>query len=455
MKNYYDYDLFVIGTGEAGSTAAQICSAAGWKVAISDDNPFGGTCSLRGCNPKRTLAGAAELFYRTSGMKGKGIDTTVSIDWEKLITFKNEMTSGITSMHEEQFTSAGIDMYQGHVTFTGRNEVSVGGKVISFGKILIASGSTPRPLGIEGEQYVMTSDELLDNKQLPDTVVFIGAGYISMELSHIMAASGRKVILLEYAQSPLLNFDRDLVKMLVEESIDHGIEVHVNMRVQRIEKKDGKYLIITSSGITYEGDMVVHGAGRVPNITGLKLENADIQYDKYRIKVNEYLQSTTNGNVYVAGDAHAEGIQLTPVAELEGIAVANNMLHGNSIVPDYSVVPSVVFTFPQIAMVGKSATDGKLPSGTDVLFYDTSSKRTTTRLGMKRSAFKVLYDKVEGKIKGIHMLGYNIDEVINLFALAIRSETTISDLEHIPYTFPSVTYDTIMRIRAGVTILSR
>lgn len=449
MKSNYDYDLFVIGTGEAGSTAAQICSSAGWKVAICDDNPYGGTCSLRGCNPKRTLAGAAELVYRSSGMKGKGIDTTVSIDWVELITFKNEMTGGITSMHVEQFTSAGIDMYQGYVTFTGRNEVTVGGKVISFGKILIASGSTPRPLGIDGEQYVMTSDELLDSKQLPDTVVFIGAGYISMELSHVLAASGCKVIILEYAQSPLLMFDRDLVKMLVEESNARGIDIYVNARVQRIEKKNGKYLVLTSDGTIYEGGMVLHGAGRVPNITGLKLESADIQYDKYRIKVNEYLQSTTNENAYVAGDAHAEGIQLTPVAEQEGSAVAYNMLHGNTIVPDYSVVPSVVFTFPQIAMVGESVPNGKLSSGTDVLFYDTSSKRSTRRLGMNRSAFKVLYDKVEGKIKGIHMLGYNIDEVINFFALAIRSGMMIRDLEHIPYTFPSVTYDTMMRIRTG------
>lgn len=454
MKSNYDYDLFVIGSGEAGSTAAQICSDAGWKVAIADDNPFGGTCSLRGCNPKRTLAGAAELVYRSAGMRGKGINTTVSIDWERLISFKNEMTSGITSMHDNQFAEAGIDTYQGFVAFTGGNQVSVGGKEISSAKILIASGSTPRPLGIEGEQYIMSSDELLDSRQLPDTVVFIGAGYISMELSHILAASGRKVIVLEYAQSPLLNFDRDLVKMLVEESIAHGIEIHVNVRVDRIEKKNGKYLIFTSGGITYEGDIVVHGAGRVPNITGLNLEHADVQYDKYTIKVNEYLQSATNRNVYVAGDAHAEGIQLTPVAEQEGIAAANNMLHGNSIIPDYSVVPSVVFTFPQIGMAGESV-PGQLPSGTEVLFYDTSSKRSTTRLGVKRSAIKVLYDKAESKIKGIHMLGYNIDEVINFFALAIRSEQTISDLDHIPYTFPSVTYDTMMRIRTAFTARSR
>ncbi|HEX2958709.1 MAG TPA: NAD(P)/FAD-dependent oxidoreductase [Chitinispirillaceae bacterium] len=447
MKSNYDYDLFVIGTGEAGSTAAQICSAAGWKVAISDDHPFGGTCSLRGCNPKRTLAGAAELVYRTAGMKGKGIDTTVSIDWGNLIAFKKEMTSGITSMHEEQFASAGIDMYHGFGTFTGVNQISIGGKVISSGKILIASGSTPRPLGIDGEQYVMTSDELLDSKQLPDTVVFIGAGYISMELSHILAASGCKVILLEYAQSPLLNFDRDLVKMLVEESIAHGIEIHVNVQVQKIEKKNGKYLIVTSSGATYEGDMVVHGAGRVPKITGLKLENADIHYEKYRIKVNEYLQSATNRNVYVAGDAHAEGIQLTPVAEQEGIAVAHNMLYGNSIKPDYNVVPSVVFIFPQIGMAGESAHNDKLPSGTEIFFVDTSLKRSTQRLGMNRSALKVLYEKAGGKIRGIHMLGYNIDEVINLFAQAIRSQKTIRDLEKIPFTFPSVTYDTVMRIR--------
>jgi glutathione reductase (NADPH) len=156
----------------------------------------------------------------------------------------------------------------------------------------------------------------------------------------------------------------------------------------------------------------------------------------------------------VAGDAHAEGIQLTPVAEQEGIMVAHNKLQGNSLSHDYSVVPSVVFTFPQIAMAGESSHPDKLSSGTEVLFFDTSSKRSTRRLGMNRSAFKVLYEKAEGKIRGIHMLGYNIDEVINFFTLAIRSGKTISDIEHIPNTFPSVTYDTIMRIRAAFAIRS-
>lgn len=444
MQNL-SYDLFVIGTGEAGSTAAGICSAAGWRVAIADQNPFGGTCSLRGCNPKRTLAGAAELLFRFKGMKGKGISGSLQIDWSELIDFKNELIRNISSMHEERFSSAGIDMYHGMVTFSGVNEISVNGKKISANKVLIATGSKPRTLGIAGEHYLLSSDQLLKEKSIPSRILFIGAGYISMEFSYVLAALGASVTILEYAPYPLGSFDQDLVSMLVKESCSAGIDIKVNRKVVRIESVRNHFLVYCS-GVkeeVFEADMAVHGAGRIPDIDHLKLEIADIAHEKYRIRVNKYLQSESNRSVYVAGDANAEGIQLTPVAEMEGKVAALNMLYGNSRVPDYRTVPSVVFTHPEIAMAGEPA---ELTSDVDVIFKDTSGKHISRRLGMSCSAFKVVIDRGSGKIRGAHLLGHNVDEVINLFAEAIRSGKRINDLKEVPWTFPSVTYDTVYRL---------
>ncbi|HEX3020356.1 MAG TPA: NAD(P)/FAD-dependent oxidoreductase [Chitinispirillaceae bacterium] len=441
----FDYDLFVIGTGEAGSTAAHICSAAGWKVAIADDNPFGGTCSLRGCNPKRTLAGIAELIYRHKGMTGKGISGALQIDWGESIYFKDEMTKGISAMHEESFSRSGIDMHHGFATFSGINEVFINNKKISSAKILIASGSKPRTLGIPGENYLITSDQLLMTKDLPSRILFIGAGYISMEFSHVLAAAGKKVTLLEYAPSPLMAFDRDLVSMLVNESLDKGIDIKVNQKVTNIESDGRRFLIYTSGEKEelFESDMVVNGAGRIPNVDQLMLENADINHNRYHIKVNDYLQSVSNKNIYVAGDAHAEGIQLTPVAEMEGKIVAHNLLYGNFKTPDYKAIPSVVFTHPQLAMTGAPADPS---SNMEIIFQDTSRKHITRRLGMSSSAFKLVVDKETNRIRGMHMLGFNVDEVINQFAEAIRNGKTTDDLKEIPWTFPSVTYDIIHRI---------
>lgn len=442
----FDFDLFVIGSGEAGSTTARICSAAGWKVAIADENPFGGTCSLRGCNPKRTLAGATELLYRAKGMKGKGITGSIQIDWNELISFKNDLTEGIPAMHEENFSAAGIHMYHGLVTFSDVNEVSVNNKKISARKILIASGSQPRNLGIPGEQYILSSDDMLNKKNTPPPhILFIGAGYISMEFSHMLAAIGCKVTILEYAPSPLAAFDQDLVLMLVKESQKAGIDIKLNKKVVKIESVENRFRIYSAADKeeVFEADLVVHGAGRVPNVERLKLEMADIAHDNFRIKVNEYLQSESNRSIYVAGDAHAAGIQLTPVAEMEGKVTARNMLHGNSIVPDYLTVPSVVFTYPQLGMAGDPATPS---TNVNIIYQGTSRKHINKRLGMSVSAFKIVTDKTTGQIRGAHLLGYNIDEVINLFAEAIRSGKTVNDLKEIPWTFPSVTYDTIYRL---------
>lgn len=441
-----DYDLFVIGTGEAGDTAAQTCRKAGWRVAIVDDQPYGGTCALRGCNPKRALAGAAELIYRTRGMQGKGIRGELSLDWRELIAFKNTVIEGIPEANQRGFAARGIEQLHGHASFTGPNEIAVGETRIRARKILIASGSKPRPIGIDGEELMITSDQLLNLDELPAHVLFVGAGYISMEFAHAIAATGRRVTLVEYAPSPLMPFDRDLVDMLVAESRRNGIEIVTNTKVERVEQSGGHYLISTGGDEprSFEADLVVHGAGRIPNVDGMGLEQAGIEHEKYRIRVNEYLQSVSNEAVYVAGDAHAEGIQLTPVAEIEGKAVGRNMVDGNSVVPDYTAVPSVVFTHPSLAAVGErqSANTG---SDIGVVFQDTSSKLITRRLGLKASAIKILFDKNTRRIRGAHLLGHNVDEVINVFGLAIRAGLTLDELKHIPWTFPSVTYDTLLR----------
>ncbi len=363
-----------------------------------------------------------------------------------MIGFKDELTESIPAMHEESFSAAGIHSYHGLVTFFDVNEVSVNDKKISARKILIASGSQPRKLGIPGEQFLRTSDDLLNqNASPPPHILFIGAGYISMEFSHILAAVGSKITILEYAPSPLAAFDQDLVSMLLQESQKAGIDIKVNIKVVKIECADNRFRIHSAADKeeVFEADLVVHGAGRVPNVERLKLEMADIAHEEYRIKVNEYLQSESNGSIYVAGDAHAAGIHLTPVAEMEGKVAAHNMLHGNSTVPDYLAVPSVVFSYPQLGMVGDPATPS---SNVNIVFQDTSRKHINRRLGMSVSAFKIVTDKTTGQIRGVHMLGYNIDEVINMFAEAIRSGKTVNDLKDIPWTFPSVTYDTIYRL---------
>ncbi len=442
----FDYDLFVIGTGEAGTTVAEACRAEGWRVAIADDNPFGGTCALRGCNPKRTLAGAVELLHRAQGMHGNGFMGKPALDWEALFDFKERLRTGIPQMSERTLKETGIDTFHGVATFTGTNEITIDGKTLSFRHALIGAGSKPRPLGIPGEEHLTTSDALLSIRSLPSRILFVGAGYISMEFAHAIAASDTSVTLLEYAPSPLLGFDTDLVSMLVRKTREQNIDLRVNSRVDRIVREGGRFRAYAAgTSEPFEADLVVHGAGRIPKTDNLGLDEANIKHDGHKIKVNQYLQSVSNASVYVAGDAHAQGIQLTPVAEQEGAVVAHNLLHGNSSTPDYTAVPSVVFTHPSLASVGMRHDPDNVPTDIQVTFRDTSSKHITTRLGLTSSAFKMLTNRRTRKIEGMHMLGYNVDEVINLFSFAMRSGMTLDQLKRVPWTFPSVTYDTLFR----------
>ncbi|MFP4163470.1 MAG: dihydrolipoyl dehydrogenase family protein [Chitinispirillaceae bacterium] len=440
------YDLFVIGTGSGGSEAAQMCSKTGWKVGIADKLPFGGTCALRGCNPKKTLALATEVVHRFDSMKGKGIKGSVQLDWGELMRFKQSLVEPVPEMNERNLSSAGIDMYHGECRFVDRNTLAVEGKNISARRILIATGSRPAHFPFPGAEHMMISDDFLNLEALPRRIVFMGGGYISFEFAFIAARAGAQVAVLEAMERPLRNFDHQLVDMLLGISREIGIDVRLGTPVKSVEKREGVFSVHAGSQ-RFETDLVVHGGGRVPNLDGLDLEAGGVEREKKGIAVNEFLQSVSNPAVYIAGDVNLYGIQLTPVAEMESRVVAGNMLDGNSFKPDYSVVPSIVFTTPSLASAGMREQEAQ-EKGLDfrVQFFDTSKKHITRRLGLKHSAFKVVSEKVTGRILGVHMLGHGVDEVINAFGLAIRTGMTIGQIKNMVWGFPTVMYDTVNRL---------
>ncbi|MDG5813559.1 NAD(P)/FAD-dependent oxidoreductase [Chitinispirillales bacterium ANBcel5] len=441
------YDLLVIGSGSAGSAAAQICRQKGWSVAIADKRPFGGTCSLRGCNPKRLMAGVAEVAERSRLLATKGIKEPASVDWEAMMHFKHHMTSGIPQFNEKLFKKLLIDTVHGSASFLSENRVKVGDREIEAQNIVIATGSKPAALTIEGSEHIITSDQFLELERFPSSVVFIGGGYISFEFAHIAAMAGAKVYVVESAARPLIAFDQDIVKLFIDACQSFGIEVLPNTSVESIVKgRQGEY-VVSLENSTIECGLVVHGAGRVPETDELQLKNARIETDKGGIITNTFLQSKTNRSVYIAGDVNPRGIKLTTVAAMEGRTAAYNMLYGNTTIPDYSAVASIVFSFPQIASAGLTEREAQ-EQGIDyqVVFQNTSKKHITRRLGMSHSAYKLLLDSNGHHLLGAHLLGYNCDEVINCFLLAIKSHVGVKALKDMNWSFPSVTYDSIQRI---------
>lgn len=440
IKTKKQYDLISIGTGSAGATAAGMCKNAGWSVAIIDSLPFGGTCALRGCDPKKVLVGAVEIIDRSVDLKNKGIVKEPEINWKELMKFKRSFTEPRPKMREQNFQKAGIDTYHGEAKFTGKNTIEVGSEILEGKYILIATGAIPMKLNIKGEENISNSNDFLDMDMIPRSIIFIGGGYISFELAHVAAMAGSRIVILHRSGDALKKFDSDLVNILINSYKEKGIDIKLNMSVNSVEKKGEKFIVYAGKNGEHKfgSDMVVHGAGRIPNIHGLNLVVGEVQTDSRGIVINEYLQSISNPSVYVAGDANYKGVPLTPVAGMEGKIVAQNILEGNKTKPDYYAIPSVVFSVPPLASVGILEKDAKKQKlNYKVNYKDTSSWYTSNRIGLKYSAFKVLIDKDTNQILGAHLLGNNADEIINIFAMAMKMKLKVDELTNIIFAYPT------------------
>lgn len=436
------YDLIAIGTGTGASGAAAICRKAGWKVAVVDNLPFGGTCALRGCIPKKVLAGAAQALDRTRRMRGKGIGGgEPDIAWNDLIGFKQTFTVPFPATREAAFAKVGIESYHGLARFRGPRSIEVGGEVLEGRFILIATGAVPMHLGIAGEALLLDSTGFLELQLLPAKIVFIGGGFIAAEFSHIAARAGAQVTVLERGERLLEPFDPDLVGWLMQKFSEIGIDVRLNTQVTAVEK-DGNGLIVRASSHGGEkqlkADLVVHAAGRVPDLEPLDLAAAGVASEKGRLRLNGFLQSVSNPAVYAVGDAAMNGPPLTPIASLDAEVAAANMLQGNHSKPDYLGVASVCFTEPPIASVGLSEEQAR-ENGLKFQVHckNAADWYTARRVAQTTYGFKVLVEEGSNSILGAHLIGPQADEVINIFALAIRKGLTAQDLKTTLFAYPT------------------
>jgi len=437
------FDLVVIGTGAAASNVAYPCRAAGWQIAVVDSRSFGGTCALRGCDPKKVLVGGAEVVDWTSRMRGKGIREQLAIDWSALMAFKRTFTDPVPQRREREFAKAGIATFHGRARFVGPTALQRGEDRLEGRYVVIASDAKPQDLPITGREYLTTSEQFLELNELPQHIVFVGGGYISFEFAHVAARAGARVTILHRSARPLGHFDPDLVTRLVQRTRELGVEIVLEAEVERIEKTAAALVVHASprgERRLFEADMVVHGAGRVPEIDDLDLSKAGVAYEPKRgVQVNEYLQSVSNPVIYAAGDAAASGgPPLTPVAGYGGEIVAANLLKGNHQKANFTGVPSAVFTIPPLATVGlleETARAQGLRFRTH--HEETSGWYSSRRVGETYSGFKVLIEEGTDRILGANLLGPQAAEVINLFALAIRSGLKTTDLKAAIMAYPT------------------
>jgi len=436
------YDLIVIGAGMAGVAAATKCATEGWRVAIVDSLPYGGTCALRGCDPKKILRRGAEIIDSARLMRGKGIEGALRISWGELMTHKHGFTDPVPQSMEDGLTSHGVDTFHGRARFTGPRQIEVDGTPFAAERVLVATGARPRPLDFPGHEHLIDSTNFLDLDTLPSRILFVGGGFVSFEFAHLAARVGSATVIVDSGQRPLKSFDPDLVELLVTRGREVGVDLRRSTTITAVEPGDRGYRVTLEHAgqrETIETDLVVHGAGRVAALDGLGLDAAAVEWGERGVHVSGHLQSTTNPAVWAAGDsADTAGMPLTPVAVSEAKVAASNMLKATTTTPDYTGIPTAVFTIPELVRVGMSEAEAT-GHGIDlnVRYSDTSGWYSSYRIGETTSAAKILIDRSTDHIVGAHLLGPGYSELVNTLGLAIKLRLTTRQLKSATAAYPT------------------
>jgi len=435
------YDLVIVGTGVTSAVASR-CREAGWTVAVVDRRPFGGTCALRGCVPKKILVSAAEAVQAARDLAGTGVRAAqLTIDWPSLVRFKRSLVDPTTERTEQAWAGIGVEQFHGRARFVGPTTLAVGADRLTGRRVLIAAGSMPAPLSFPGAERLATSEAFLNLDRLPPRIVFVGGGYIAFEFAHVAARAGADVTIVHRGARPLEGFDPDLVDVLVRRTREIGVRVELGTEVRGVQASGDQLVVLGASGdreVRFETDLAVHAAGRVPELDDLDLATAGVNREKRGVVVNEYLQSVSNPAVYAGGDAAASGPPLTPKADHDAVVLTTNLLEGNRRTTNYHGIASAVFTVPSLASAGLTEAAARAAGRTFRTHrQDTSSWFNTRRVGETASGFKVLIDEGADRIIGAHLLGPHAAETINLFAVAIRLGIPASELRQVPFAYPT------------------
>lgn len=440
------YDLVVIGSGTAANVTAFKCRKAGWSVAIIDHRPFGGTCALRGCDPKKMLVAATEVIDGFERMGAIGtVQGDVHIDWAALQRHKRSFTDPVPGKREHSYAKHGIEAFHGRARFSGPNSVLVEGRTLEAKHIVIAAGAEPVALPIEGFEHLALSDDFLELEVLPRRIVLVGGGYIGFEFAHIAARAGAQVTVLNRGVHPLAGFDPDLVALLLERTRALGVDLRLDHEVKAVRKRGDAFEVeaqCADDRVTLAADLVIHSGGRAPALAALDLDAAGIAHEHGRLRLDAHLRSTTNPAVYAAGDAAGRPLPLTPVAALEAHAVVENLLHDKHATVDYTGIPSAVFTLPTLTRVGLLEAQAKAQG----LHYKVSHASvpgwfTARRVNEPCYGYKVLVEEGSGRILGAHLIGPDAAEVINLFGFAMRSGLGADAIRHATFAYPTAASD--------------
>ena len=428
----FDYDLFVIGAGSGGVRAGRIAARHGARVAVAEEYRVGGTCVIRGCVPKKLFVYASKFAEEFEDAVGFGwTSEKVSFDWTTLVANKDKEIDRLNKAYIRNLEAAGAELILERATVENANTVRLAsGRRVTARYILVATGATPFvPRHLPGSEFAITSNEAFDLERLPSRIVIVGGGYIAVEFAGIFSGLGVETVLVYRGEQILRGFDDEIRHHLAGEMKKKGIEIRTRADVAAIERSGTGVRVSLNDGAQFGAGHIMFATGRIPNVAGLGLEQVGVEMTPHMaVKVNAYSQSNVP-SIYAVGDV-TNRVNLTPVAIREGHAFADTVFGGKDVKVDHSLVPTAVFSQPEIGTVG--ITEEQARQGfAKVDIYKTSFRPMKHTLSGRdeRTLMKLVVDGETDRVLGCHICGPDAGEMAQLLGIAVRMGAKKADFD--------------------------
>ncbi|MDA9581984.1 glutathione-disulfide reductase [Amylibacter sp.] len=426
----YDFDLFVIGAGSGGVRAARLASQCGQKVALAEEFRYGGTCVIRGCVPKKLMVYASEFSEIFNDATGYGWSVGKhSFDWKKFIQAKDKEINRLESIYSNILTNNNVTHYNSRAHLKNNNTIVLSsGEVITAKYILIATGGRPFVPNIIGNEHVITSNEIFDLSEKPNSILIVGGGYIACEFACILNGLGVSTTQFYRGNQILRGFDAEVQNLVSNEMQNKGINLSLNNDVESINKIENGYLVKDKSNKEIIIDQILYATGRVPNCSNIGLEDLGIETGSVgEIIVDEYSRTNID-NIYAIGDV-TNRVQLTPVAIVEAAAFVETVFKSNPIMPDHELIATAVFTQPEIGTVGLTEEEALKQCPIEVYSAKFRPMKVILAGRDEQMLMKLIVEKNNRKVLGCHIVGHGAAEMIQLAGVAIKMGATKEDFD--------------------------
>jgi glutathione reductase (NADPH) len=427
-----DFDLFVIGAGSGGVRAARVAAAYGARVAVAEEYRVGGTCVIRGCVPKKLLVYGAHFAEDLDDAAMFGWDVPQkTFNWPVLRDNVLAEVGRIEGAYTETLTNHDVTIFKERAVLTGPNAIRLAnGKSVTADKILIATGARPLMPRIEGIGHAISSNEVFHLDKIPKRIVIAGGGYIASEFAGIFHQFGSHVTLVNRTDVILRQYDQQIVDRLLQISLRKGIEFRFHATIEKVSRNDSGSLHIAMTGCDdIEADQLLFAVGRRPNIEDIGLDAAGVAVgDKDQITVDADNRTSVD-SIFAIGDV-TDRVQLTPVAIREGQAFADTFFGSQPHQVDYNCIPSAVFSHPPLAGVGMTEGQARNRLGSVKTFTSDFRPMKNVLAGRdERSLYKLVLDGATDQIVGIHMIGPDAPELLQVAAIAVKAKLKKADFD--------------------------